>query len=80
MADESEGLQPIGWPYCPVTDIENIIYTRMWAQAAELEKQGLILTDEDYSRLWDEELQRVKEQLRQRREKNREQLRRYMRL
>lgn len=78
MAKESEELQPIGWPYCPVTDIENIVYTRMWDRAAELEKQGATLTDEDFSRLWDEELQKVKEQLQQRTERSREQVRRYM--
>ena len=80
MARENEELQPIGWPYCPVTDIENIVYTRMWACAAEMENQGATLTDEDFSRIWDEELQKVKEQLRQRTEKRREQLRRYMKL
>jgi len=78
MPEEGEETQPIGWPYCPVTDTENIIYTRMWARAAELEKQGTVLTDADLSRLWDEELERVKEQLQQRRARSREQLRRFM--
>lgn len=80
MAKESEELQPIGWPYCPVTAIENTVYTRMWARAAELENQGATLTHEDFSRLWDEEFQKVKEQMQRRTEKSREQLRRYMRL
>lgn len=75
MAKESqEGLTPI----YSAKDIELTVWNRVLERGAALAKEGIALNDEDYSRMWKEEVQKIVAQIQQRDKMKREKLQRWM--
>jgi len=76
MAEESqEELPPI---YSP-KDAEITVWNRVLHRVAVLAKEGITtMTDEDYSRMWEEEVRNIVTQIQERDLRNREKFRRWM--
>ena len=77
MAEERQEELP---PLYSAKDIEIAVWTRVLHRVAEMGKEGVTVTDEDYSARWGEEVRRIVAQIRERESRNREKFRRWMRL
>ena len=75
MAEErQEELMPI----YSAKDVEIIVWNRVLNRGAGLIEQGISLTDEDYSKMWKEEVRKIVAQIQERDETKREKFRRWM--
>jgi len=77
MAEKRQEELP---PFYSARDVEITVWNRVLHRVAKLGKEGTIVTDEDYSRTWEEEVRKIVAQIRERDSMNREKLRRWMRL
>jgi len=75
MTEERQEELP---PIYSAKDAENTVWNRMLHRVAMLGREGIIVTDEDYSRMWEEEVRRIVGQIQERDSMNREKFRRWM--
>ena len=75
MAEEGQEQLP---PIYSARDAEIIVWNRVLHRLAKLGKEDIVVTDEDYSRMWDEEVRGIMAQIQKRDKRKRGQLRRWM--
>jgi len=77
MAEEKGDELP---PIYSAKDAEITVWNRVLHRVAVLGKEGIIVTDEDYSKMWQEEVRKIVAQMQERDSMKREKFRKWMRI
>ena len=75
MVEERQEELP---PLYSAKDVEITVWNRVLHRAAMLGRKGVTVSDEDYSRMWQEEVRKIVAQIQERDSRNREKFRRWM--